>query len=397
MKRIHIMGIEGSGAQAFLGVAAGFGYEVSGCDVLTNGHNPSHIADIDILVLSPAILAKDPTNAEIASAKRQHIPVMTWPQFVGEVLQKEKFVIAIAGTHGKSTTTAILGLMLEKGGLDPTVIVGATVKEWGKNFRVGQSKYFVIEADEYGDSFLHYKPDIAVVTVVEYDHPEYFADEAAFKKSFERFVGKIKTDGLVMKGEDITEEEMRAVDKELQISGWFNRKNAALAVRVAKTLHVSDESIRSVLRSFTGALRRFEIKGEKTGVMIIDDYAHHPTEVRETLKAGRERFPDKRIFVVFQPHMFTRTKVLWDDFVSAFRTAPIDGGIILDIFPSREQDPGNVKSEDLVQAISRPEVEYRKTLQDAVLWILEKARSGDIVMTMGAGDVTEIWEMLHER
>src|SRR3989344_9020458 len=225
------MGIAGSGAGAVLGVAGGYGYEVSGCDEMLSGHDPAHLEGVDVLLLSPAIFAKDPTNSEVQEAKRQGIPIMTWPQFVGEVLQKEKIVIAISGTHGKTTTTALLGLMLDRAGFDPTVMVGGKVKEWGKNFRVGQSKYFVIEADEYNDSFLFYRPDIAVVTVVEYDHPEYFADEAIMRQSFDRFVRNVKKGGIVFRGEEIGRKEMQDVDADLKIPGWFNRKNAALAQR----------------------------------------------------------------------------------------------------------------------------------------------------------------------
>ena len=182
--KIHFLGVAGSGASAAAEIARSQGYVVSGCDKELNGHSPNHLKNIDILAVTPAIFSLDPQNPELLEAKKLGIPIMTWQEFMGKYLQRQKFVIAISGTHGKTTTTAMIGTLLEDAGLDPTVELGAEVFKWKANFRIGQGKYFVCEADEYNDNFLNFKPDIAVVTNIEMDHPEYFKDFVAVKKSF---------------------------------------------------------------------------------------------------------------------------------------------------------------------------------------------------------------------
>ena len=206
MKVVHIMGIGGSGASACAAIANSLGYKVSGCDInpteefttelkgtpIQKGHSPSHLTGVDILAITPAILSLDPDNPELAEAKKRKIKILTWQQFLGRSLTKDKFVIAICGTHGKSTTTAMIGQILEDAGLDPTVILGANVKRWGGNFRVGQTKYFIVEADEFNDNYLSLTPEISVVTNIDFDHPEYFKNFLSYKRSFQNFLHNTK-------------------------------------------------------------------------------------------------------------------------------------------------------------------------------------------------------------
>ena len=204
--KVHFLGIGGSGASAAAAIAQAQGFEITGCDLepknefttqfkpsqLLKGHDPKHLAGVDILAITPAITSLDPNNPELVEAKRKRIPVMTWQQFVGEYLTKSKFVIAICGTHGKTTTTAMIAQMLEDADLNPTVLLGAIHPKWQANYRIGEGQYFVIEADEFNDNFLHFKPDITVVTNIEMDHPEYFKDFEAVKKSFKKFLSQTK-------------------------------------------------------------------------------------------------------------------------------------------------------------------------------------------------------------
>ncbi len=396
--KVHFLGIGGSGASAVAAIAQADGYEVTGCDKdLTSeflkpfdkkqlflNHNPNHLIChserfVDILAVTPAIFSLDPDNKELVRAKELGIKIITWQEFLGKFLSKEKFVIAIAGTHGKSTTTAMCAQILEDAGFDPTVTLGAIVPRWGTNYRVGKSKYLIIEADEFNDNFLNYTPDIAIVTNIEMDHPEYFKDLAAVKTSFEKFTQSAKK--TILAG--------HPWGGKLTVPGEYNKLNASAAHQLGLELKIDPSIIKQSLENFTGIARRFEKVGEYHGALIYSDFGHHPTEIKVTMQAARQKFPDQKIYLFFQPHMFSRTKALFDDFVKVFQDLPVDGIVIFDIYPSREVDTGLVNSEELVKAIDRPHVYYAKW-DEAKDEFAKYARPGDILFFMGAGD-TDKW------
>lgn len=440
---VHFLGIGGSGASGAAAIAESQGFEVTGCDLQPNnefttqfnnsqlfrGHNPKHLAcnlkgyrtNIDILAVTPAIFSLDPNNPELLAAKEKGIPIITWQQFVGEYLTKDKFVIAVCGTHGKTTTTAMIGQLLEDAGLDPTVLLGAIIPKWGTNYRIPRQKvhdreYFVIEADEFNDNFLPTKPDIAVVTNIEMDHPEYFKDFEAVKDSFKKFLLQTKQTVVTNLTDPGAAEVMKVVMKKpksqmssgrgtnvqyldytrnesgisLQIPGDFNRLNAKAAMQVGLLLGIEPETIKKSLASYTGASKRFEYIGDYQGAKVYSDFGHHPTEIEKTMEAVREKFPTERILLIYQPHMFSRTKALFDDFVKVFQSVPADKTFILDIYPSREVDTGLVTSKQLVENINKPTTLYLGSVKDALGKITPEIKAGDIVFFMSAGDTDKL-------
>lgn len=392
MKKVHFLGIGGSGASAAAALAQAQGYTVTGCDLypenefttvfksdqMFTGHDPKHLENIDILTATPAIFSLDPHNPELIEAKKRHIPILTWQQFLGKFLTKGKFVIAVAGTHGKSTTTAMIAKILEDAGLDPTVELGAIVPWWKTNYHVGKGSYFVVEADEFNDNFLHFKPDITVVTNIEMDHPEYFKDFEAVKKSFAKFKSQSK--------KVFDKPDLKLIKFKLQIPGKFNVTNTSLAFQVGLALGIDPEIIRQSLASYPGVGRRFEYIGNYSGAKVYSDFGHHPTEIKVTAQAAREKFPKNRILLIFQPHMFSRTKALFDGFVSVFRNVPVDKTFIMDIYPSRETDTGLVTSKQLVEAINKPNVTYIGSASETLERLKPEIKKGDIVFFMSAGD-----------
>lgn len=412
--RVHFLGIAGSGASAAAAIAQTQGFEITGCDLeldneftkafdkneLFSGHSPKHLENIDILAVTPAIYSLNPKNPELLEAKRNNIPVLTWQQFTGEYLTKDKFVIAVCGTHGKTTTTAMIAQILEDAKLDPTVLIGAIVPKWGTNYRTGKGKYFVVEADEFNDNFLSLNPDISVVTNIEMDHPEYFKDFAIYKESFKKFL--LQTKGVVVANlSDPTISQMYhdrdtfvtyldyAKNKlifPLKVPGDFNKLNAQAAFQVGLLLNINTKTIKQSLQSYTGVGRRFEYLGEFKGAKVYSDFGHHPTEIKETMQAVREKFPDKKIWLIYQPHMFTRTKALFDDFVKVFKNLPADKISIIDIYPSREVDTGTVSSKQLAEAIHYDRLEYHS--KEGLMDIFKnKAQDFDVIFFMGAGDI----------
>jgi len=410
------MGVGGSGCSAVFAIAEKLGFQVTGCDkqagspyldnklskLVTVGHSPGHLKDIDLLVYSPAIPAYDPQNEELQMAKRKGISNIPWEEFVASDLLRDKYVIAVAGTHGKSTVTAMTAFILERAGLDPTCLVGAKVNAWARNYRVGKSKYFVIEADEYGDKFLHFSADIGVITNIEFDHPEYFKNEGLVWEAFEKFARGLKKNSLLVTGPNVSIENpngriakvVEAVPYDIKMIGDFNKINATIASGVARNLLVDEDIIKKGLESFSGLARRFEFKGEEKGILVFDDYAHHPTAVLATLKAAREKFPDKRIWVVFQPHLYSRTKALFPDFVKSFENSPVDKIILVDIFAARETDDLGISSALLARNIKGKDVKYIPSLEEAAVYLTKGAFAGDIVVSMGAGDIYKLPDIL---
>lgn len=418
-KKIHFMGVGGAGCSAAFAIASSQGFQVTGCDIeetspyldkrlkkfVSIGHDPAHLKNSEVIIYSPAVTTFDPNNEELMAAKRKGLDTIPWEEFVAKELLKDKFTIAVAGTHGKGTVTAMVGVILEKADLDPTCLVGAIVADWKTNYRVGKSKYFVIEADEYSEKLLRFDPDIAAITNIEFDHPEYFRDIDDLKKTFNKFVKKLKKDSILVLGPGVTFENPNGKTKmvkgpvgfDLKMIGEFNKTNAAIAAGVARELGVSEGVIEKSLKNFNGLRRRFEFKGEEKRVLVFDDYAHHPTAISETLRAVREKFPDKKIWLIFQPHLFSRTRVLFDDFVSALENAPVEKVVLVDIFAAREKDTGEVSSADLAKAVENDKTKYIGSLEDAATYVVKEVAAGDVVITMGAGDIYKLPERILEK
>lgn len=420
------MGIGGSGCQGAAGIALSLGYSVSGCDQnldrenlvsdLKNlpihpSHSPAHLENIDLLIFSPAVLAFGSQNREVKEARKRKIPTLTWQEFVGLYLQKDKFVLAVSGTHGKSSTSGFLGFILEKGGFDPTVLLGAKVLDWGKNFRVGKGKYFVIEADEFNNNFFNYKPDIAVILSLEFDHPEFFKDFEQILESFEKFilasakktvvVGNVGDNGVAKLIKIISPKVSSLItfdnpDPQIKINlpGSHQLLNATAAFLVASILGISREEILKALNEFKGLERRLELVRIYKGAKIYDDYAHHPTEIEKTIEAAEELYPKNRLIGIFQPHMFSRTKALLPDFVRVLKNSSFDKIVISDIFAAREKNPDGVKSPDLVEAIGDKRVEYMGDLKKVALFLRKFLKKGDVCINMGAGDINKLAKLI---
>ncbi len=430
MLNVHFLGIGGSGASAAAAIAQAQGFEVTGCDLVPNnefttifrptqllkGHSASHLTsgNVDILAVTPAIYSLDPKNPEILEAKKKGIPIMTWQQFMGKYLMKDKFVIAVAGTHGKTTTTAMIARIMEDSGLDPTVLLGAIVPLWKTNYRIGHSKYFIVEADEFNDNFLEFTPDISVVTSIEVDHPEYFKDLEAVKKSFRKFmestkqtiVANLSDPGVNQTlnaqtgfGDSIEDYSKHLIEFPLQIPGEFNNWNASAAYQVGILLGIKPDTIRKSLASYKGISRRFEYLGKFKGAEIYTDFGHHPTEIKTTMQAAREKYPSQKIWLIYEPHMFTRTKALFADFVKVFKGIMannlVDRAIITDIYPSREVNTGLISSKDLVDTIHDDTLVYHSKAELKNV-LTKQIQKGDILFFMGAGDIDKIAKELVE-
>lgn len=425
--KIHLIGIGGIGVSALAQYYLSKGHKVSGSDLVESeiidflkkkgikiyiGNFAKNIEkDLDLVVYSPAVKK---INLEYKKAKQLKIKIQSYPEALGE-LTKEYYTIAVAGAHGKSTTTAMLGLVLTVAGLDPTVIVGTKVKEFGEsNFRKGESKLLIIEACEYDSSFLYYSPKVIVVTNVDKEHLDYFKTFANVKKAFENFIVRLPKDGLLVSNKDDAEipvidnpifktqryslgdPDAKKIKKLLRIPGKHNVSNALAVLQVARNLAIPDEITFKALSEFKGTWRRFEIKQGKAGdkkITIVSDYGHHPNEVSATLSAAREKYKNKIIWCVFQPHQHQRTHYLFNDFVKIFRQVPIDKTIIVDIYDvagrETKSKSGGVSSKKLVEAINKSSVIYLP-LERAESFVKESINTGDVLVIMGAGDIYKL-------
>lgn len=444
---IHIVGIGGSGMSAIARVLLERGkYCISGSDrnlsdvgrslaalgaKVYDGHRAEHVGDADWLFASAAIPAD---NVEIEAARLKGIPVVRRPQVLAWLTRPYQ-VIAIAGTHGKTTTTAMVAQMLLEAELDPSFVIGGVVPGLGVNARAGGGRYFVVEADEYDRTFLALEPAIAVVTNIEHDHPDCYPTYADVQAAFAAFVNGSTRDGLVVAcGEDpgaaemleevrsrrhvltygigaghdvqasavhnsgaghefvlLIEGESRGSFR-IAVPGMHSVRNALAALAVAHVLQLDHTVARDVLGSFRGAARRFELKGEVSGVTVVDDYAHHPTEIRATLAAARERFGDRTIWAVFQPHTFSRTQVFVDEYRRSFQDA--DHVLVTPIYASREREDHRISSEDLVRDVNHQDIRSVPDLSSAVAALTAGVRTGDVVVIMGAGDSYRVGEGL---
>jgi UDP-N-acetylmuramate--alanine ligase len=411
--KIHFIGIGGIGVSALAQYYLAKGHKVSGSDLVSSeitdfliqkgieifiGNSKENIKqDFDLVIYSPAV-KKD--NPEFKKAKDLKIKLQSYPEALGQ-LTKEYYTIAISGSHGKSTTCAMLGILMQDAGLDPTVIVGTKVKEFGNtNFRLGKSKFLVIEACEYDSSFLHYFPQIIVITNIDKEHLDYFKTFANVKTAFKYFTKKLPKDGYLIENKNnknfkIEKEEIKNI---LKIPGEHNVLNALQVLQVARILGVPDKISFKSLSKFSGTWRRFEIKQGKVKnkkITLISDYAHHPNEIFATLLAVSEKYKNKKIFCVFQPHQHQRTFYLFKDFVKVFKKVDIEKIIITDIYDvaGREDKEINFKisSEILVKKINKKNIIYCKT-ENLENYIKENASEIDVLIIMGAGDIYKLEE-----
>lgn len=374
IKKIHMMGVLGSGMSGVYSLASKMGYEVSGCDLKSSGHNKSHLDGIDLLVVSPAVLYQKKEDPELTEARKLGM-VVTWEEFLGKTLAKDKKVIAIAGTHGKSTTTAMVAKVLIDNGFDPSVVIGAYVPEWGGNSRFGKGEYLVIEADEFNDNFLNYHPDILVINNIEFDHPDYFKDEKQLNESFNKLISK-------MVGQKKLFVEKDSLDKKfnLKVIGGHNQKNANMAFLVGKSLNISEGKIIESLESFVGIGRRMEEIGEN----VFDDYAHHPTAIKTTLAGLREKNIDKKIWAVVEPHGFKRTKALLNLYKDAFKSA--DKVIIGPIFKARDEIDSTITPELISKVSNHKNIIAFNSFNEILEFIKNEFKKGDVLIVMGAGE-----------
>ena len=444
---VHFVGIGGAGLSAIARVLMQQGAEVSGSDLVLSpvaealardgarvfaGHRAENVAGADVVVVSSAVAA---SNVEVQAARAAGTPVLKRPELLGRMMNG-RVGVAVAGTHGKTTTTAMIASVLLQAGRDPTFVVGGVIAGLGTNARAGEGPLFVIEADEYDRTFLSLKPTAAVVTNVEHDHPDCYPAFADFQAAFEEFTASVPREGLLAacwddpvarelgerrraegaavtffglgQGAELRAEEVRpnfagGVDflatregqvlglVRLRVPGMHNASNATGALAVADFLDVPFRVAREALREFRGVGRRFEIKGEAGGgVVVVDDYAHHPTEIRTTLRAARDRFPGRSLWAVWQPHTYSRTVTLLADFAQAFAAA--DHVVVLPIYAARETDTLGVSSGDVVAAMQHPDARCARSLDEAVVWLGTELRSGDVLLTLGAGDGYRVGE-----
>ncbi len=421
-KKIYIVGIGGIGLSSLAQLYLHEGVLVSGSDrsespttellkskgvqVFIGQAEPHVPQDADLLVYSDAILEGSEGYAERVQAQEFGIPELSYFEALGKMTEGKK-VIAIAGAHGKTTTTAMTIDVLEAGGLDPTGVVGSLRAKTKSNFRAGAGEYFVVEADEYRRHFLNFTPYILVITNIDADHLDYYKDLADIQSAFRELAQKVPKDGYivcdmhaenvapVIKGLSCNIVDYRShFDPELALKVLsLHRVNAAAVMAVAHILGIDEMVARQALADFAGTWRRFEYKGKTaSGALVYDDYGHHPTEISTTLQSVREQFPEKRIIVAFHPHLYSRTKALMDDFAKAFGAA--DQVLVAPIFAAREKPDPSVSSDILADHI-RAEGKNAQaviSLEAVADYIKKNAKEGDVVITMGAGDIYKAGE-----
>lgn len=405
-KHVHCIGVGGIGISAIARYCKSKGAIVTGSDggtsritedlqkegiIVCQGHNASNLSDsVDLVMYTIAITE---TNVELKTARDRGIVCMTYPEALG-MLTKEYTTIAVCGTHGKTTTTAMVAGMLSTAGKNPTVIVGSLLSGKGTNFIQGDSNYLVVEACEYKRSFLNLHPTHALVTNIDEDHLDYYKDIHDIESAFQEFVDKLPANGSLITHENVTlATQARKINAdtydtekiELSVLGKHNKLNAQLALALAEVLGLDSAKAREGLKAFTGTWRRLEYKGMQKGAIVYDDYGHHPTEIQATLQALREKYGSGKfkLIVVFQPHLFSRTKLLLKEFSEAFTLA--DKICILPIYKAREVDDGTISSHDLVEIT--PNAIAMESFEEVKKYLDKNAHSGSVVLTIGAGDV----------
>ncbi len=450
IQHVHFVGIGGSGMSGIAEVLLNLGYTVSGSDLkrtpvtdrlaslgakVFEGHAAENASGAHVVVTSTAVR---PGNPEVEEARRRGVPVIPRAEMLAE-LMRLKYGVAVAGSHGKTTTTSMVALVLDRGGLDPTVVVGGRLGVLGSGARLGKGEFLVAEADESDRSFLRLTPTIAVVTNIDREHLDTYRDLADVQEAFLGFVNKVPFyGGAVLCLDDppvqdiLPRVERRVVTygltpqasvsaRDLELSatgshytatldgrplgpltlsvpGAFNATNSLAAVAVGLDLELPFDAIRAGLESFTGVDRRFQVRGERGGVLVIDDYGHHPTEIRVTLEALRRRAGERRTVVLFQPHRYTRTQALWEDFTRAFHQA--DVLLLTDVYPASEEPIPGVTAEALARAVAEHghrRVSWAGDLKSATDRLAAEVLEGDVVLTLGAGSVWTAGEELLRR
>ena len=447
MTHFHFIGIGGTGLSPLARVLFERGHYISGSDITLSppakelqtlgikvsvGHKAENVAGADIVIRSSAI---PDNNVEVLAAINAHVPVLKRADFLKQLTSGLK-VIAIAGTHGKTTTTAMISWMLTQLGEDPSFIIGGVSKNLGLNAHSGKGKYFVIEADEYDSMFLGLQPDFLIVTNIEYDHPDYYPSAESYKKAFLDLINLIKPQGTLLacadnagsaqltkyankriktftyginsqahysakdihyqKDDGVTFTAVipktkivlyKEINIHLQITGIHNIRNALASLAVAHQLSQPLENAIKTLEVFTGTKRRFDILGKVNGITIINDYAHHPTEIRATISAARCRYPNQEIWTVWQPHTYSRTKELLPDFLTAFYES--DHVIVTEIFAAREKKQA-YSARKVVSQIKHKDARFISDLENTANFLLKNLKSGDILLVLSAGDANQI-------
>lgn len=378
------MGINGSGAKGVAMLAKQMGYDVSGCDLSDGGHDEKHLEGIDLLVVSPAVLFQSKSEPELIQAKNKGIMV-TWEEFLGKTLLRGKKVICVAGTHGKSTTTAMAAKMLIDNGFDPIVVLGANVPEWDGNSRFGKGEFALVEADEFNNNFLHYHPEIAIINNIEFDHPDFFKSKTEVEKSFKKFINNLTGDKIL-----ITAKDSKNIKFNLHVFGEHNQKNANLVYILGKKLRIPEFQIKKSLENFEGIGRRMELISDKNGIMVFDDYAHHPTAIKTTLEGLREKYPNKKILAIVEPHGYKRTKALLKNYNGVFDSS--DGVIIGPIFKARDKVDKNITIEKIAQKARHPDIQTVKNSEEIIgkCKLLIDNYDYKVIVVMGAGE-SNLW------
>ncbi len=451
-KKIHCIGIGGIGLSAIAEILLSRGYEVSGSDMKESaetarlaskgarvfiGHRAENADEADLLVFSAAV---GHDNPEMKRAEERGIPILSRAQMLGLLMQEYENSIAVSGTHGKTTTTSMVSLILDRAKLEPTILVGGNLAEIGGNVKVGHSRYFITEACEYMDSFLSLKPKIEIILNIDSDHLDYFKDIDHIVSSFDKFAQLVPASGTIIAYDanpfvnqvirdldnvvtfglsencdyyaaniQFNEEGMPAFDVchdgkllsrvQLAVPGEHNILNALAAFTCACALGVEPQLTKETLERYHGTQRRFDIVGTTAkGVKIVDDYAHHPTEIKATLSAS-ENVPHNKLWCIFQPHTYTRTIALFDEFAEAFEKA--DKLILAEIYAAREKNIYKISSAQLAEKIKEThphkEVLFMEDFTAIADYVDDQAQPGDMVITMGAGDIYKVGEMLLER
>jgi UDP-N-acetylmuramate--alanine ligase len=440
---IHFVGIGGIGMSGIAELLLNLGYTVSGSDlksseiterlrslggVINEGHAAGQIEGADVVVISSAVR---PDNPEVSAAQRASIPVIPRAEMLAE-LMRLKYSVAVAGAHGKTTTTSIVAALLASGGLDPTVVIGGKLIGIGTNAVLGRGDFIVAEADESDGSFLRYSPAIAVVTNIDREHLDFYPDLAAIQQVFLQFIDRIPFYGLavlcldnepiqdlipqikkrtatygmspqadfqirnvVVEGRrtrfSIFQRRRKLGRFKLNLPGIHNVYNAAAGIVVATELNIPVARIQAALQSLSGVQRRLEVKGEANGVTVVDDYGHHPTEIKMTLQAVREGWPDRRVVVVFQPHRYTRTRALLDEFARAFYQS--DVLVVLPIYAASEEPIAGINGQALGEQIiahGHKQVLISDSIAAAAAQLKTLLTPGDLLLTLGAGDVWKV-------
>ncbi|HEY6185378.1 MAG TPA: UDP-N-acetylmuramate--L-alanine ligase [Terriglobales bacterium] len=455
IQRVHFVGIGGIGMSGIAEVLLNLGFKISGSDLrgssvtqrlaglgatIFEGHRAENVTDAEVVVTSSAISSENP---EVTEARKLHIPVIQRAEMLAE-LMRLKYGIAIAGMHGKTTTTSMVAAVLAAGGLDPTVVVGGRVDALGSNARLGKSQYLVAEADESDRSFLKLSPILSVVTNIDREHMDCYRNMRDVKQAFVEFMDRVPFYGMVVacnddpllrrvlpnvqrraitygtrRGSDflikpgnsvIPQGSERPINRfrvsyrgkdlgefQLHVPGMHNVLNATAAIAVGIGLDVSVEQIRTALDTFRGVDRRFQLRGKAGGVSVIDDYGHHPTEIRATLAAAKQ-CGFRKVHVIFQPHRYTRTRDLMDEFATAFKDA--DSLAVLDIYAASEKPIEGISGEALAaNVVSKggQSTSYANSFADAINGVSVLAQDGDMVLTLGAGSVSQLGPMILEK